>query len=48
MLRKNNKYISNFGGQNEAAAQVVLLNFAVRYWILPFDIEYTKCERLQV
>ena len=36
MLRKNNKYISNFffnnfGGQNEAAAQVVILNSAVGY-----------------
>ena len=35
MIRKNNKYISisflNLGGQNDAAAQLVILNSAVRY-----------------
>ena len=36
MLRQNNKYISEnfydyFGGQNEAVAQVVILDSAVRY-----------------
>ena len=51
MLKKqtntSKKVKNNYGGQNEAA-QVVILNSAVRNGILPFDIEYTKCERLQV